>query len=87
VLHHAFRASSNVQTKTDERRGVSPTSSHPTVQLQEKPTFGPPQLDQMVDNSTPSASSINYLLQTIKAQTSIAEEQNRRISKLEQSKK
>jgi len=49
--------------------------------------FGPPRLDEMADNSTPTELWISYLFRTVKAQTSIAGEQNRHISELEHSKK
>jgi len=69
------------------RRGFSPTSSHLAVLVQDQPTFGHPRPEEMVDNSTPSASWISYMLQTVKAQTSMVEEQNRCIAELERSRK
>lgn len=69
------------------RRGGSPTSSHPAVHIQDQPPFGLQQPDEVADNSTPSASWLSYLLQTLKAQSTMVEEQNQRIVELERSKK
>ncbi|RHN65537.1 hypothetical protein MtrunA17_Chr3g0080951 [Medicago truncatula] len=69
------------------RRGGSPTSSHPAVHIQDQAPFGLQQPDEVADNSTPSASWLSYLLQTLKAQSTMVEEQNQRIVELERSKK
>jgi hypothetical protein len=69
------------------RRGTTPTSSYPAVPVQEQPLFGPPRPNEVAVNSTPMESWMSYLLRRVKRQTSIVDEQNRRIAELEQSKK
>jgi len=68
---------------SSSRRGGSPTSSHPAVHVQDQPPFVLTREDEVANNSTPSASWISYLLQTVFAQTSMAKEQNQRIAELE----
>ena len=53
----------------------------------QQPPFGPPQPNEVADNSTPTESWINHLFRAIKHQTTLAEEQSRHIAELEQSKK
>ena len=60
------------------RRGGSPTGSHPAVHMQDQPPFGLQRPDEVADNSTPSASWVSYLLQTVKAQTTWADKRGAR---------
>jgi hypothetical protein len=57
------------------------------AQLQDQPLLGSPRPDEVADNSTPTDTLVNYLLCTVQRQTSITEEQNRRIVDLEWSKR
>lgn len=68
------------------RRGISPPSSQTLAYLKEPPLYGPPQPDEVADNSTLTDSLVNYLLRTVQRQKSITEEQNRRIADQEWSK-
>jgi len=67
------------------RRGTAPTSVHAEIPLQDQPIFGPPRPEEMVDSTTDS--QINLLLRTVKHPITLAEEKNKRISELEQSKR
>jgi len=50
------------------------------VQLHDQPLLGPLRPNEVADNFTPTDSWISYLLCMVKHQTSIVEEQNRRIA-------
>jgi len=67
------------------RRGTTPTSVDGEIPLQERPIFGPPRPEEMVDSTTDS--QINLLLHTIERQITLAEEQSKRIAELKQSKR
>jgi len=53
------------------------------VPLQERPLQGPPRPTKTPEDVTPTSALVNYLLCTVQRQTSLIEEQNRRMMDLE----